>query len=66
MDGFPWEVDVLQQKADALEARLDHMGAGLSGQHGRRRLVWMYRCFETQSHRVPADGRDSDRAVDEK
>lgn len=37
--GLPWKVDVLEEKANPLEARLDH--GRLSGQHERRPTVWM-------------------------
>jgi hypothetical protein len=63
VNGLPWEIDILQKKAYALEAWLDHMVVVRAAWTAARCVDG---CFETSSHCVPAEGGDSDQAVGER
>ena len=63
VNGLPWEVDMLQKKAYALEAWLDHMAVVRAAWTAARCVDG---CFETSSHCVPAEDGDSDQAVGER
>jgi hypothetical protein len=63
MYGLPRELDILEQQADSLQARLDHVRRLLSRQHRQR---WSRQTYTGVLKLVPADGGESKRALDRK